>query len=263
MNNPPFSRSWVLRLLVLTCLILAPIPARAAPLLTWELTAELPHDPRAYTQGLVFAKGFLWESTGLKGLSSLRKVEARTGRVLDLRPLPREYFGEGLALWNATLVQLTWTSGQAFVYDLKTLAPKGQHPYKGEGWGLATDPTRFIMSNGTDTLTFRSPRDFRVLGQVRVTENGRGIDRLNELEYAEGFVLCNVWHEDQVLVVDPRSGQVAARLDFSALRSRVPAGAETLNGLAWDPEARLLYVTGKLWPRMFVVRIPAWPARRP
>ncbi len=234
-------------------------PARAAELLAWELVAEYPHDPRAYTQGLVWSGGQLFESTGLVGRSSLRRVDPASGRVLDARALPAPHFGEGLALVNRTLIQLTWTSGLARAFDRDTLAPTAEYPYQGQGWGLAFDGRRLIMSNGTDWLTFRDPRDFSVLGQVRVVEEGRATGQLNELEWAEGFVLSNVWHEDQVLVADPDSGRVAARLDFAPLRRRLSGYAEVLNGLAWDPQARLLWVTGKLWPRLFAVRIPAWP----
>jgi glutamine cyclotransferase len=238
-------------------------PVRAAELLDWELVSEHPHDPRAYTQGLVWSGDQLFESTGLVGRSSLRRVDPASGRVLASRTLPAPHFGEGLALVDRTLIQLTWTSGLARTFDHETFAPRGEFHYQGQGWGLAFDGRRLVMSNGTDWLTFRDPRDFSVLGRVRVVEEGRATGQLNELEWAEGFVLCNVWHEDQVLVADPDSGRVAARLDFAPLRRRMSGYAEVLNGLAFDPESRRLWVTGKLWPRLFAVRVPAWPSRSP
>lgn len=251
----------VLAAALLAWAALPPAPAAAAEPLAWELAAERPHDPRAYTQGLLWSEGQLFESTGLVGQSSLRRVDPASGRVLAARALPSPHFGEGLALANRTLIQLTWTSGLALAFDRDTLAPTAEYRYQGQGWGLASDGRRLVMSNGTDWLTFREPRDFSVLGRVRVREEGRATGQLNELEWAEGFVLCNVWHEDQVLVADPDSGRVLARLDFSPLRRRMSGYAEVLNGLAYDPEARLLWVTGKLWPRMFAVRVPSWPSR--
>lgn len=246
------------RALVLTLVLVLAGPAQAGTL-DWTLLAERPHDARAYTQGLLLYRGSLWESTGLHGQSSLRRVDPDTGRVLAMIRLPRDLFGEGLAQWAGRLIQLTWTSGRALVHDPDTLQTVGEFAYSGQGWGLTTDGRSLIMSNGTSVLTFRNPDTFAVRRTLAVTEAGRPLDRLNELEWVRGLLLCNIWHEDQVAVVDPATGQVVARLDFTSLRGRMPPGAEVLNGLAYDPESGRLFVTGKFWPALFEVRVNAWP----
>ena len=225
------------------------------------VTGILPHDPGAFTQGLVVEGGFFYESTGLNGRSSLRKVESSTGRVLARVDLDRADFGEGLALWNGTLFQLTWLSKKVFLYDAGTLTLKGTLPLETEGWGIASTPWGLVTSNGTSTLAWRDPGSFRVARSLSVSDGTRAVDRLNELEWMDGFLLANVWHEDRIAIISPATGKVAAWIDCSALRSRLgplPADSD-LNGIAWDPVAKRLYVTGKLWPAIFELALEGLP----
>ncbi len=239
----------------------------AAPALAgqvrFKVIAVLPHDPGAFTQGLLFMGGWLYESTGLHGRSGLRKVEPGTGRTAAVKELAEEHFGERLAEWGGRLYQLTRKSRLAFVYDAATLAPLGTLPLEGEGWGAAGTPFGIVTSDGSDRLVWRDPASFKALRTVQVTDAGRPVRRLNELEWVEGFVLANVWHEDRIAVIQPATGKVAAWIDCSGLRQGLgPVPEESdLNGMAWDPAARRLYVTGKLWPKIFVLALEGLPAQ--
>ena len=226
-----------------------------APLLRFKIIAKYPHDPRAFTQGLLFYDGFLYESTGLNGGSSLRKVELKTGRVLKEYDLPGQYFAEGLTLWGGSLIQLTWQSGLAFQYDPRTFALEREFRYRGEGWGLTDDKKSLIMSNGSPDLVFIDPATFAVRRSVRVLDRGRPVRLLNELEYIKGEIFANVWRDDFIAVISPKTGEVIGWLDFSALRSQLPPGAEALNGIAFDPGKDRIFVTGKLWPLLFEIRL--------
>jgi len=225
------------------------------PRLQYEVLARFPHDPSAFTQGLIFADGLLYESTGLYGKSSLRRVSPETGRVLEQVALDGKFFGEGLALWGSELVQLTWREHLVLFWDLDTLQPVKTLPYPFEGWGLTFDGERFIASDGSSTLRFFRPEDFSLVREVTVTAAGREVDRINELEYAEGKIYANLWYEDLVVVVDPQSGAVVGWLDCSPLRRELGSEAEVMNGIAFDPESGNFYLTGKNWPWMFLVRI--------
>ena len=216
-----------------------------------------PHDPDAYTQGLLFHDGFLYESTGLNGRSTLRKVELETGRVIQQRRLDAAYFGEGLALWNDQLVQLTWQSQLAFVYDPRELAVKRTFGYSGEGWGLTHDGSAFIFSDGTEHLRFLDSETFRERRRVAVRDGGARVKGLNELEYVRGEIYANVWQSDRIARISPRSGQVTGWIDLSGLLSpmyRRDAEA-VLNGIAYDSARHRLFVTGKLWPRLFEIQL--------
>lgn len=228
-----------------------------APVLAHRVSAAHAHDPQAFTQGLLFHDGMLYESTGLRGRSSLRRVDPPSGRVLDLRRLPDWAFGEGLALAGEELLQLTWTAGIAFRWRLDDLAPLGRHRYDGEGWGLAFDGERLLMSDGSDTLVWRDARSFAELGRLRVHEGGVPLRSINELEFAGGALWANVWRSPRIARIDPASGEVTGWLDLSALPGPMYAGPgiDVLNGIAWDAGARRLYVTGKLWPRMFELQV--------
>lgn len=234
----------------------------AAPVHTYEVVREFPHDAEAFTQGLIYRDGFLYESTGLNGRSSLRKVRLETGEVVQRRDIDARYFAEGLTDWNDRLVQLTYRSGIAFVYDLATFEPRRTFTYPGEGWGLASDGTRLIMSDGSAELRFLDPETFAESGRVTVTDGGRPVDDLNELEVVGGAVYANVWFEDRIAVIDPSSGRVTSWIDLRGLAARmtpVPdaAAGAVLNGIAHDPAGRRLFVTGKLWPRVFEIRVRA------
>lgn len=216
-----------------------------------------PHDPDAYTQGLIFRDGFLYESTGLNGRSTLRKVELETGRIIQQHRLDPAYFGEGLAVWNGQLVQLTWTSQLAFVYDLLNLAPKRTFGYLGEGWGLTHDGRAFILSDGTDNLRFLDSETFRETRRVAVRDGVARVKDLNELEYVRGEIYANVWQSDRIARISPRSGQVTGWIDLRGLMSpmyRRDAEA-VLNGIAYDSARHRLFVTGKLWPRLFEIQV--------
>lgn len=220
-----------------------------------KVLSTRPHDAGAYTQGLLLHSGSLFESTGQYGASSLREVDPQTGAVKRKVNIPQRYFAEGLALVGDRLIQLTWQEQTAFFYKLSDFTKTGEVRYDGEGWGLCSDGTRLVMSDGSDRLTFRDPKTLAVLGGVNVTLAGRLIDRLNELECVGGAVYANVWQTDDILRIDPGSGKVTAIIDASGLLSPAERqqGAEVLNGIAWDPAKKTFLITGKLWPKMFEV----------
>jgi glutaminyl-peptide cyclotransferase len=227
---------------------------------TPEIVFTLPHDTAAYTQGLVFHDQLLWESTGKEGRSTIRQVDPRTGRVLRSHALPDSVFGEGLALVDSTLVQLTWKTGVAYVYDLDSLNVLQTHRYDGEGWGLCYDGVSLYMSNGSDSLYLRDPKTFSVLGALPVTSGGRPARRLNELECVGDHVWANVFQEERILEIEKATGRVVREIDGFQLRLAAGIandGDAVLNGIAYAPENDAFFLTGKLWPKMFVVRMPA------
>jgi len=231
-------------------------PAPAA----FSVTATYPHDPTAYTQGLVWSDSVLYESTGRNGHSEIRRVDLRTGRVLASRPLAPDRFGEGLALLRGRLYQLTWQSGVAYTYDAATLAPGDSFRYAGEGWGLATDGTSLIMSDGSDSLRVLSPATFGLERVVHVKYNGSPLHKLNELEYVNGELLANVYESNWVLRIDPKTGEVREVIDLADLYPNRAPTAEVMNGIAVAPDSGQLLLTGKMWPTMFQVRLGA-PAK--
>jgi glutamine cyclotransferase len=233
----------------------AATPAVAPRLLRVEVRETLPHDPTAFTQGLVWHSGRLLESTGLSGRSSLREVEPKTGKVRRRVDLERRYFGEGLARVGDRLFQLTWQDGVAFVYDHFTFTETARFAYEGEGWGLCYDGSDLVMSDGSSTLVFRDPATFEVRRSVTVRLRGQPLARVNELECVGGSVYANVWMTDEIVVIDAKDGTVTAVIDASGLLSPVErARADVLNGIAHDPKSGDFYITGKLWPKLFRVR---------
>ncbi|SPE50866.1 Glutamine cyclotransferase (modular protein) [Verrucomicrobia bacterium] len=233
-------------------------PAKT-PVYTYEIVHTWPHDRKAFTQGLVFLNGRLFESTGLYGSSSLRKVELATGRVLKETPLPAQYFAEGLAALDGKLFQLTWQNQKAFVYDLHTFALERDFPYQGEGWGLATDGQWLILSDGTPQIRFLDPATFELKRVINVIDHGQLIGHLNELEYIKGEIFANVWRTDYVVRIDPVTGSVLGLVNFAGLLP--PADytqtTDVLNGIAYDAVGDRLFVTGKCWPKLFEVRLKA------
>lgn len=230
----------------------------------FEVIAEAPHDTGAYTQGLLWDGKSLLESTGRYGRSELRRVDLTSGRVLASVALPSNRFGEGLALVNGRLFQLTWESRVGYVYDPATLAQVDSFTYAGEGWGLATDGTSLIMSDGSDSLRFLSPTDFRTERVVRVTHEASPLSKINELEYVDGEILANVYESDWIVRIDPATGKVKELLDFATLypRGQRDYGTEVMNGIARGPMPDQLILTGKLWPKLFVVRLKTRNAGR-
>jgi glutaminyl-peptide cyclotransferase len=223
------------------------------------------HDPAAFTQGLLFHEGSLYESTGLYGSSSLREVDPVSGAVKRKVDVPSEFFAEGLALVDDRLIQLTWKERKARVYTLAGFAPAGELPYEGEGWGLCWDGKRLVMTDGSDKLTFRDPKTFAFLGEVTVTRADRMGERvleLNELECVDSVVYANVWQTDEILRIDPANGRVTAVIDASGLLTpEERQKTDVLNGIAWDPQRKIFLITGKLWPKLFEVTfVPATPA---
>lgn len=224
----------------------------------YRVVRSFPHDRAAYTQGLFVHRGRLYESTGLNGQSSLRRVDLQTGRVLQRRDVAAQHFGEGAAVVGGRILQLTWRSQIGFIYDLATFRPLGTFRYTGEGWGLTTDGRRVIMSDGTSQLRFLDPVTLRETSRVNVTLNGRPVGMLNELEFVNGEVFANVYTTDQIVRINPNTGRVIGVIDLRGLlsaRDRAGPPVDVLNGIAWDAAQRRLYVTGKLWPRLYEIQL--------
>ena len=229
----------------------------SAPILTSEVVHTYPHDSAAFTQGLVYAEGILFEGTGGYGESSLRRVELETGSVLQQYDLPPQYFGEGIALWGDRIIQLTWKAGRGLVYEKDTFNPVEEFSYPGEGWGLTHDGARLIMSNGSSSLIFLDPDTFAETGRLPVHDQGVPVSRLNELEYIDGHIFANVWLTDRIARISPDTGEVTGWIDLTGLLDPETAGeeADVLNGIAYDAENDRLFVTGKRWPSLFEIQI--------
>lgn len=221
----------------------------------YDVVQTYPHDPQAFTQGLIYDRGELYESTGLRGRSSLRRVELATGKVLQINELADRYFGEGLTRWQDRLLQLTWVSQTGFIYDRETLQETGSFSYPTEGWGLTHDGQELIMSDGTDTLYFLDPDTFEERRRIQVKERRQPIDKLNELEYIKGEILANIWLSDRIARISPETGNVLGWIDLSGIINPrpTPQTDAVLNGIAYDEENERLFVTGKLWSKLFEI----------
>lgn len=222
---------------------------------TYSVVNVYPHDTNAFTEGLVFDNGFLYESTGLYGNSTLRRVDLETGEVLQVLDLQPQYFGEGIAVVGDKIIQLTWQSHVGFVYNKTTFDLLGQFEYPTEGWGLTYDGSRLIMSDGTSTLYFLDPVTFQRIGQVAVHDNGP-VTELNELEYINGSIYANIWQEEKIAVINSKNGQVTTWIDLTGiqdLKSQDPNNV--LNGIAYDANGHRLFVTGKRWPHIFEINL--------
>jgi glutaminyl-peptide cyclotransferase len=232
----------------------------SAPPDSYDIVHTYPHDTHAFTQGLIYVDGHLYESTGLNGRSSLRLVDLTTGNVLQKHDLPAEYFGEGLTDWGSTLIQLTWTSHKALVYDRFSFSLERTFDYEGEGWGLTHDATQLIMSDGSSSLRFLDPKTFRVIRRLKVIDaDGRPVENLNELEYIRGEIYANVWQTDDIVRISPRTGKVLGRIDLRGIidKRELREQGAVLNGIAYDSAANRLFVTGKLWPKLFEIKVTA------
>ena len=229
--------------------------AHRTPVYGYRIVNKYPHNPASFTQGLLYDKGFLYESTGLYGKSSIRKVDVTTGKALRTRRLPDHYFGEGLGIWKGRLVQLTWRSRTGFVYD-KDLNKIGEFAYRTEGWGMTQNEKSMIMSDGSDILRFWEPVRFKEVGRLRVHDHGSPVGFINELEYIKGEIYANIWGTDYIARISPDTGEILGWIDLSGLltSSRLPSGS-VLNGIAYDRVGDRLFVTGKSWPIMFEIRL--------
>jgi len=230
--------------------------AAKAPVARYHVVKSYPHDSEAFTQGLIYLDGVLYEGTGLVGRSSIRKVRLENGEILQMRNIDPTIFGEGITEWGKTLVQLTWQSGVGFVYDRASFQQLKTFNYTGEGWGLTHDDKRLIMSDGTSILRFLDPATLRHIGRLPIRDGTAPVNGLNELEFVKGEILANVWMTDRIARISPRTGQVVEWIDLSGLMNprNLPQGA-VLNGIAYDAAGDRLFVTGKLWPRLFEIKI--------
>jgi glutaminyl-peptide cyclotransferase len=235
----------------------SPIPANSSTF-GYRVVSEYPHDRRAFTEGLVYVDGVLYEGTGLNGESTLRRVDLKTGKVLQAIGLSEEYFGEGIAVLGDRIYQLTWKNGVCVVFDRETFELQDALTYQTEGWGLTTDGERLIMSDGTNRLFIRDPETFAELDTIDVYDGMHAVWNLNELEIVDGEIWANVWQTDRIARIDPETGQVTGWIDLTGLlsesdRDRHPV--DVLNGIAYDPESDRLFVTGKLWPKLFEIEV--------
>ncbi len=264
----PLSISWriaVSGLVLFWSLLIPPfVPAQqtdssrtTVPVFGYKVIKVFPHDPEAFTQGLVFHKGVLYEGTGLPGKSSLRKVDPETGRILKLARLPGQLFGEGITLWEDKIIQLTWKSRIGLVYDRETFRWLRKFSYFSEGWGITQDGKQLIMSDGTSFLYFWDPHSFKEIKRIQVLDRGIPITMLNELEYIKGEIFANVYLTDRIVRISPETGQVTGWIDLQGLLSaKDRTGKEdVLNGIAYDARKDRIFVTGKYWPKLFEIRL--------
>lgn len=247
-------------LLSLSCCVRG-AASQATPVEGYRVVHIYPHDASAFTQGLVYVDGMLYEGTGLNGRSSIRMVDLKSGRVLQEHDLPNNYFGEGLTDWGNNLIELTWQSHIGFVYDRFSFRVLRTFIYDGEGWGLTHDSKHLILSDGSSNLRLLDPQTFQPVGQIAVTDDGKPVANLNELEFIHGEIYANVWQTDKIARISPSTGKVIAWIDLSGL---LPAAQRqnpdaVLNGIAYDSKNNRLFVTGKLWPKLF--EIEAVPVR--
>src|ERR1700730_9093103 len=230
------------------------------PVLRVKLVRSYPHDPHAFTQGLEYYRGYLYESTGIAGQSTLRKIALETGAVAQKISLPSQYFGEGLTIFHGKIYQLTWLSKKGFIYDLRSFRQIGEFPYDAEGWGLTHDDKSLIMSDGTNKIRYIDPVSFSVTRTIEVYAGGEGVVNLNELEYVNGEIFANIWHSARIARVDARSGQVVAWIDLTSIVAKERHAEEAvLNGIAYDKAGDRLFVTGKNWSKLFEIKLEALP----
>jgi len=227
------------------------------PTYSYKIKNSWPHDKRAYTQGLIFLDGILWESTGQYGSSSLRKVELKTGKVLKQISVPQQYFAEGMTVFHNKVFQLTWQEQKGFIYDPVTFQKQGEFTYTGEGWGLTHDGESLIMSDGTNGIRFLDPATLQTKRTISVFDAGEPIEQLNELEYIDGEIYANIYQTERIVRVDPKSGKILGWIDLTGLlKTKERTGAEdVLNGIAYDEVGKRLFVTGKMWPKLFEIEI--------
>ncbi len=227
------------------------------PVYGYRIVKVYPHDREAFTQGLAFEEGFLYEGTGLRGKSEIRRVKFETGQVLNVKKLAEEYFGEGITIFGGRVIQLTLQNGVGFIYDVDNFEILRQFSYSGLGWGITHDGKRLIVSDGTPRLRFFDAETFEQTGQIEVRDGNTAVGGLNELEYVEGLVYANVWGKDTIVQIEPGTGKVVGWIDLSGLLQKEDfvAPVDVLNGIAYDATGKRLFVTGKLWPKVFEIEV--------
>ena len=242
---------------LLCLLLLGAVGCKAQAVDSYRVVKAYPHDSQAFTQGLIYLDGHLYESTGLNGHSTLREVDLESGRVLKEIEVPQQYFAEGLTNWGSTLIQLTWKKNVAFVYDRATFRLLKTFHYPWEGWGLTQDGKHLIMSDGSEMIHFLDPDTFKQVRGIRVTDRGKPVQNLNELEYIHGEIYANVWMSNRIARISPSTGKVLSWIDLSGILPSVEVTGEgaVLNGIAYDAAHNRLFVTGKDWPRLFEIQV--------
>ena len=248
------------QLLALASLICATSAWAEAPVYGYKIVRSYPHDRAAFTEGLFYKDGYLYESTGQNGMSSVRKVALKTGEVVQRFSVPPQYFGEGIVDWKDRLIQLTWRSQVGFVYDLASFKLQHNFTYPGEGWALTRNTKHLFMSDGSAVLRILDPDTLAATGSIMVTDNGTPVSNLNELEWVNGEIYANVWMTNRIARIDPASGHVVGWIDLSGLldTSQLPDPAnDVLNGIAYDAKQNRLFVTGKCWPKLFEIQLTA------
>lgn len=259
MRSIPLLAGWLLAAFALIAHASpASAPAKAVPVYGYQVVHAYPHDINAFTEGLFFLNGYLYESTGLEGQSSVRKVKLETGQVVQRATLPPDMFGEGIAAWNGRLVGLTWKAQMGYVLDLDSFDTKGRFGYVGEGWGLTHDDTEMVMSDGSADIRFLNPQTLIETHRIHVSAVGKPVDQLNELEWVDGEIYANIWQTDRIARIDPQTGNVVGWIDLKGLlpmKDFIPQHTDVLNGIAYDPATKRLFVTGKFWPKLFEIRL--------
>lgn len=253
-----------MRILVVTIAIAtyacAPVSQAGVPEYTYEVVHSYPHDRTAFTEGLFYLDGFLYESTGIEGASSVRKVRLETGEVVQRHDLPSAYFGEGIINWKDRLIQLTYKTEVGFVYNLSTFETERRFEYPGEGWAMTQDGKNIFMSDGTAQIRIWDPETLQELRRITVSDQGQPVPNINELEWVKGEIYANIWETDRIARIDPATGRVVGWIDLAGLlnpneRIAGPEGTDVLNGIAYDAKGNRLFVTGKRWPKLFEIRL--------
>jgi glutaminyl-peptide cyclotransferase len=260
---PISMRALVLALSVAICGCGPSMEAGSTPEYTYQIVHTYPHDRGAFTEGLFYLNGFLYEGTGMEGFSDIRKVKLETGEVLQKHVISEAYFGEGIIAWKDRLIELTWKTGIGFIYDLNTFALQKEFHYAGEGWSLTTDGKRIIMDDGTAQIRFWDTETLQETGRITVTDQGQPVEHLNELEWVKGEIYANIWMTDKIARIDPVSGKVVGWIDCTGLlppQDRIdipdsPQQTDVLNGIAYDAKGDRLFVTGKRWPKLFEIKL--------
>jgi glutamine cyclotransferase len=248
----------LLFLTLVVCCACGPTAPAGVPEYGYQVVNTYPHDPGAFTEGLFYWNGFLYESTGLEFQSSIRKVRLETGEVVQRHNLPDQYFGEGIINWKDRLIQLTYKTELGFIFDLGTFMEQKRFTYSGEGWALTQDGQRILMSDGTPQIRFWDPETLRETGRITVTDEGRPVKNVNELEWIKGEIFANIWETDRVARIDPSSGRVVGWINLAGLLDAVDRRSgqvDVLNGIAYDAEHDRIFVTGKKWPKLFEIRL--------